>query len=225
VNAVTLLRAEGGSSPTGTGSYSTFENFFILVEKIAYDKVVQIYGRSTDANTWNFYPASYSAPAGVNEEIWTVHIGDTPVDQFVAQYQVLGITYWDNNYGSNYLLDATAARSTDGVGTALLTAPVLVVGWDLSAAGILQFDILLQDLAYNKTVGVRFTTNNWATYEDAFATYSQSFPPTGAPHQVNAQLWELSTSIGTGNHGQFAAFYTVNGVTYWDNNFGMNYSF
>jgi hypothetical protein len=225
MNPVTLLRAEGGPSPTGTGSYSTFENFYIVVEKIAADKVVQILGRSIDGNTWNFYPGVYSGFAGVNNEIWTVHIGEPPVDQFVVQYQASGITYWDNNDGSNYLLDADAAQGTDGVGTALLTPAVLAVDTDVTDAGTMQVDLLVQNLAYAKTVGVRFTTDNWATHSEAFGTYQQTFAPVGAPHQVNAELWEVSASVGAGIRGEFAAFHSVNGVTYWDNNFSMNYSF
>ncbi len=31
--------------------------------------------------------------------------------------------------------------------------------------------------------------------------------------------------VGVGAAGQYAVFYNVEGTTYWDNNFGLNYSF
>ena len=31
--------------------------------------------------------------------------------------------------------------------------------------------------------------------------------------------------VGVGATGQYAMFYNVEGTTYWDNNFGLNYSF
>ena len=225
MDAVALLRAEAGSSPTGTGSYSLFTNFSIFVQNLAYAKQVQILAHERDGGAWTFFPASYSLSVPGNGEIWIAHLGDTPVDQFVVQYQVLGATYWDNNSGYNYALQVDAAEGTDGVGTALLTTSVQSVGFDLDAAGNLTVDILVQNLAYAKQVAIVYSTDNWATFHNVFGAWQQSYPPFGQAHQVNAELWTLSAFVGAGNHGQFAVFYDVNGNRFWDNNFGSNYSF
>ena len=45
------------------------------------------------------------------------------------------------------------------------------------------------------------------------------------PHQFNAESWQIVIPVGVGATGQYAAFYTVAGTTYWDNNFGLNYPF
>jgi hypothetical protein len=42
---------------------------------------------------------------------------------------------------------------------------------------------------------------------------------------VDAELWEVNVPLGGGENGGFAAFYAVDGATYWDNNFALNYSF
>jgi hypothetical protein len=225
VDAVALLRAEAGSSPSGTGSFSFFANFSILVENLAFAKEVQILAREKDSGSWTFFPAAYSSSVPENGEIWTAHLGDPPVDQFVVQYQVLGATFWDNNSGFNYVLDAVAAEEIDGIGTALLTSNVQSVGFDLDAGGNLAIDILVTNLAYVKQVAVVYTTDNWATFHNVFGAWQQSYPPFGLAHQINAELWTVSASVGAGKHGQFAVFYDVSGSRFWDNNFGRNYSF
>ena len=61
--------------------------------------------------------------------------------------------------------------------------------------------------------------------QNAFGSYAQSYPPAITPHQVNAELWNIVVPVGVGTAGQFAVFYTLAGATYWDNNFGLNYTF
>jgi hypothetical protein len=142
-----------------------------------------------------------------------------------VEYQVLGNVYWDNNSGYNYLLDTVAAEGTDGVGTVVLNPNVLAVEWQVDAGGNLKVDVLVKNIAYVKQVAIVYTTNNWATFQNAFGVFQTSFPPATSPHQVNAELWEIVAPVGIGKTGQFAVFYVVSGSTYWDNNFGLNYSF
>jgi hypothetical protein len=42
VDAVALFRAEAGTSPSGTGSFSYFTNFLLLVDNLALAKQVRI---------------------------------------------------------------------------------------------------------------------------------------------------------------------------------------
>jgi hypothetical protein len=225
VNTVALLRAEAGTSPSGTGSFSYFTNFTVLVENLAFTKVVQILGHETFTGAWVFHPCSFLNSVSGNGEIWTAHVGSSPIDQFVVQYQVLGQTFWDNNATFNYMLDTHAAQSTDGVGTAVANPNVQSVGQVLNGGENLNVDVLVKNIAFAKQVGVVYTTDGWVSAHNAMGGFSQSFPPFSAPHQINAELWAIFVFVGTGSHGQFAVFYSVNGSTYWDNNFGANYSF
>jgi hypothetical protein len=225
VDAVALLRAEAGTSPSGTGSFSYFTNFSILVDNFAFAKQVQILGHDVNTGSWVFHPGSFGSSVPGNGEIWTVHVGGSPMDQFVVEYEVLGTTFWDNNSGFNYALDTRAAQGTDGVGSVVLNPNVLAVVQEVDAGGNLKVEVLVKNLAFAKQVGIVYTTDNWATFRNAFGVFQQSFPPFGSPQQVNAELWAISAFVGVGKNGQFAVFYGVNGSTSWDNNFGRNYSF
>ena len=225
MNAVTLLRAEAGSAPSGTGSFNYFSNFLVVVENLAYNKLVGIWGHEVGAGTWSFYPCSYSHSVPGNNEIWNTSTGESRIDQFDVEYQVLGNVYWDNNSNYNYIMDIAAAEGTNGVGTAVINPPVLAVSWGIDAAGNLNVEVLVKNLAFQKQVAIIYTTNNWLTFFNVFGKYERSFAPPTMPHQVQTELWNIAAPVGLNKSGVFAVFYVVNNTTYWDNNFGLNYSF
>ena len=223
MDEISLLDARAGSSPTGTGSFSYFTNISVVVQNIAFAKVVGVWGHTSLAN-WAFFPCSYVRSVPGNNEIWHAHITGAEIDQFALKYEVGGQTYWDNNSGYDYRLDTQAAH-TDGIGTVAIKPNVQVVALDVDPSGILNVLILVKNIQFEKTVAIVYTKNNWATFQTAFGGYSRSYPPASQPHQPNAELWEANVPVGVGVNGSFAAFYTVAGTTYWDNNFTLNYSF
>lgn len=221
MNEIALRSADAGSSPSGTGSFNYFTNFSVVVQNIAFTKNVGVWGHS---DTWSFFPCTYAGSVAGNSEVWQTHVSETEIDQFALEYQVAGNIYWDNNSGYDYRL-ATGPAHTDGVGTVALNSNVLVVGWEVDAGGQLTVDVLVKNIAFQKQVAIVYTTNQWQTFQNAFCTHKQDFPPVSSPHQPNAELWNAAASVGVSQHGQFAIFYIVDGVTYWDNNFGSNYLF
>ena len=223
--AVALLHAEAGMTPLGTGSFDPFTNYSVVVENLAFTKIVGIWGRDASTGVWSFRPCSYSRSVPGNLEIWVGHEDRLPPDQFDVEYQALGNIYWDNNAGFNYALDVAAAEGAEGVNTAVIGPNVLAVGFEVDAAGNLNVDVLVKNLAFAKQVAIVYTTNNWMTFQNVFGGWAQSYPPATTPHQVNAELWNIVAPVGVGKTGQFAVFYIVAGATYWDNNFGANYSF
>jgi Carbohydrate/starch-binding module (family 21) len=223
MSAVNLLHGEAGSAPSGTGSFNYFSNFTVLVENIAFNKLVGIWGHDANSGTWSFFPCHFVRSVGGNLEIWQGHVDSTEIDQFDVEYGVSGVIFWDNNNGANYILN-TAAAHTDGIGTVVLNPNVFVVSAD-NAGGTLKVDILVKNIAFAKQVAIVYSTDNWLTFHNAFGNFQQKFPPGTMPHQIEAELWEVTASVGIGKTGQFAAFYIVGGSTFWDNNFGANYSF
>ena len=141
MNEISLLNARAGSTPSGTGSFVYFTNVSVVVQNIAFTKVVGVFGH-TNFGTWTFFPCSYvrSVPGS---EVWQAHITEHRIDQFALEYQVAGQTYWDNNSGHDYRLDTVAAQ-TDGIGTAIINPNVLVVAVDVFPAGTLNVLILLK---------------------------------------------------------------------------------
>ena len=99
---VALLQAEAGSTPTGTGSFSYFTNFQVVIENIAFVKDVGIWGHNTTSGTWGLFSCHYDHSVPNNNEIWQAHVDAIEVDAFDVRYQVAGNTYWDNNGGFNY---------------------------------------------------------------------------------------------------------------------------
>lgn len=221
--AVALLSAEAGSTPTGTGSFSYFTNAWVVVENLAFDKIVGIWGHSPGSGNWGFFPCIFDHSVSNNSEIWSAHIDSTEIDQFDVEYRVLGNISWDNNAGFNYLLD-TGSAHTDGIGTAIVVPNVLVVASGVEPGGKLNVDILVKNLASAKQVAIVYTTDNWTTFHNAFGSFQRTFLPPTMAHQIQSELWTVSVQLTPGASGQFAVFYIVGGATYWDNNFGGNYS-
>ncbi len=224
MDAIALMHGEAGSAPSGTGSFSYFSNFSVLVQNAAFEKVVGIWGHDATTDDWSFFPCTFGNSVPGDQEVWKGHVNGTQIDQFDANYQVAGDVYWDNNSGANYLLN-TGAAHTDGIGTVALNRDVMAVSWDVNTGGVLTVAILLKNIAFAKQVAIVYTTDNWLTSHDAFGSFQRVFAPAAAPHQLQAELWEVKAPAGVGKNGQFAAFYIAGGNTYWDNNFGRNYSF
>jgi len=225
MNAVSLLHAEAGSSPSGTGSFNFFTNCSVVVQNIAFTKVVGVWGH-TSSGFWAFFPCSYNRSVPGNNEVWQAHIDETEIDQFVLEYQVVGNVYWDNNSGFDYRL-ATGPAHTDGIGTVVINPNVLVVAVNVDPSGNLNVEILVKNIDFAKTVAVAiaYTSDNWTTFHNAFGSYNRSYPPAKQPHQADAESWIVNVPVDVGVKGVFAAFYIVDGATYWDNNFTLNYSF
>ena len=222
MDGISLLHARAGSSPTGTGSFSYFTNVSVVVQNIAFAKIVRVWGH-TSSGTWTSFPCSYVRSVPGDNEIWHAHVTGTEIDQFALEYRVAGNVYWDNNSGYDYRLDPSAAH-TDGIGTAVVNPNVLVVAVDV-LAGTENVLILVKNIQFPKTVGIVYTTDNWATFHTALGSYQRSYPPPKQPHQTDAELWEVNVPVGAGTNGSFAAFYAIAGDNYWDNDFTIIYSF
>jgi hypothetical protein len=156
-----LVWAQAGSHPSGTGSYTYGSGFRVVVQNLAYDKLVGIWGRESGSNTWIFHPCDYQGSVPGNLEVWGANVQVSQIDRFDVEYQVLGQIYWDNNSGYDYILDVPAAESVDGIGTVVIGPKVTVGGQYMEPnSGTLSVQILVQNLAYQKQVAIVYTTNN-----------------------------------------------------------------
>ena len=59
MNEVVLLNAEAGSSPSGTGSFNYFSNFRVVVENLAFNKQVNIFGHDLNTGGWSPFPCGF----------------------------------------------------------------------------------------------------------------------------------------------------------------------
>ena len=207
--------------------------FDVLVANLGYQKQVYIHQQLWDGS-WSDFPLSYSRPASNGEEVWTgIYVpplvsGAYPTWDlhFAVKYVVNGQTYWDNNGGANYNIARDSGTTLGGATvyngnytpTAFISILTTYPGW-----------VTVANLAYAKQVTVVYSTDNWATTQTTAASYSPSFwssygSNAANPNQYGFEDWAFSLNVGNAASVSYAISYTVNGQTYWDNNFGQNYT-
>lgn len=171
----------------------------------ANNKAVYVHHSTSDG--WVDTEATFLIKLDDNTEIWKADISGVETDKYVIKYVGDGTTYWDNNNGNNYNLNNVAGSANV---KAIRRNPYV------SSTCIRA---VVKNLAYNKIVKVRYTRDNWLTYNDVDLLYVSSISET------NEELWSVDIGLDTNNSGplQYCIYYEVNGQTYWDNNFGSNY--
>ncbi len=76
-----------------------------------------------------------------------------------------------------------------------------------------EFQIVVENLAFQKQIAVHGTTGSGTPFVDRAASFQESLPG-------GLELWKTTT---TDQLLEFAVEYGVNGMTFWDNNGGGNY--
>ncbi len=222
-------------------------SFEIQVDNLAFAKQVDIYYRDSDGQ-WKTKAATFLRSAATNKELWStswVRALNGPYEanpvldiEFAVKYQVNGQTYWDNNGGKNFKLKANSGE--------LITRPVLADGATAVAPydynydgntghvdGYLSVGALVQNLAFAKEVKVHYSYDNWATSHVGNAIFQNNrmvgYSNVSYPNSNNVEFWSFYTNGPTAQNAtattvKYAVSYKVNGVTYWDNNYGQNYS-
>lgn len=197
-NPVKMYSSEITFSRVGITGY----NVYIQVDaNSASNKEVYVHHSTSNAG-WVDTEATFVTKLDSNTEIWKASIMGCESEDYVVKYVGDGVTYWDNNNGKNY-------RACDAVqGNAVKVVP----------ANYYQgIRVVVKNLAYHKDVKIRYTNDNWATYKEANLEYSASNP------DGSLELWTLKLGEAQLDTTQYCVSYTVNGTTYWDNNFGANY--
>lgn len=190
---------------------------YIAVQNLAFEKKVTIH-YTIDGKTWSDVPASYlKTDANDNCDVWKfIMPAAYPAQKvtFCIKYEVNGQTYWDNNYGKNY------------TNTAFGKSSVFVTDVDTyTDSRNKQFSLFIstkdfiENIETSKPVRVRYTEDNWKTYKDVPADFLSS-----GCTDSNLE-WSANIAVSkSAKHVEFAVVYELNGVEYWDNNFGSNYT-
>uniref|UniRef100_A0A915AV47 CBM21 domain-containing protein n=2 Tax=Parascaris univalens TaxID=6257 RepID=A0A915AV47_PARUN len=89
---------------------------------------------------------------------------------------------------------------------------------DVNVNGII--DVL--NLAFDKQVCVRYSTNEWMNFADAAAVYMSPYGNDGAVDSFSFSI-ELPKNLPMGTICHFCIKYTVNGASFWDNNNNSNF--
>lgn len=159
---------------------------------------------------WEDTPATYVKKLDDNTELWKATVYGENTSRFAIKYVGDGITYWDNNNGNNY-------STSDSLGQVNVKA---IRSYPQNPSNYyIRADI--RNLAYDKVVKVRYTQDNWATYQDVDLNYQSTLTYTS----VDTERWGVALNLDADKMDSFhyCIYYQVNGQTYWDNNFGENY--
>ncbi|GMQ58478.1 carbohydrate-binding protein [Vallitalea sediminicola] len=202
----------------GRAVYTYYTTGYIYVNNLNSNKNVSVH-YTYDGINWLEQPATYFKTLTNGSEVWVYRTPDHPYQvirdctyncRFVINYEVNGDTYWDNNNGNDYFLQYSNNRYNAPY---ILSKSVVMLNYPLNAYHPSCSNyIYLKDLGLNKSVKVRYTSDNWLTYNEIKASHYQSFD-----NDVEEWHFDLDDKY------EFAIGYTVNGVTYWDNNFEENY--
>lgn len=186
---------------------------YIAVQNLAFQKNVTVHYTIDNGKTWADVPATYVKQnlSTANEEIWkfatpTVQYGQQTM--FCIKYQVNGQTYWDNNNGNNY--------TNDAFGKSI----VYVNSHDsYTYNGQKYIYITASTKDSTGSVKVRYTEDGWKTYKDLDCRYISNYSSDPIPE------WDSEIPVSSSTKQvQFVVINQVNGVQYFDNNFGYNYS-
>lgn len=234
-NEVRLLYAEPKTyySTEIPGWYAyLYTEGYVEVQNIGYAKNVTIHYTYNGTDWFDTAATYYKATVG-NYEAWHFQTDPNTVEypyrsgsycRFAIKYEVNGQTYWDNNNGQNYMVrKGRVGSDIYAIGSAGLK---LEYGraYDRQLSGNIQ----VKNLGYAKDIKVHYSTDGWATSSTVNATYSGQFTEYGGiplPYPTDVELWTFSTPTlpADATEVEYSLTYTVNGVTYWDNNFNNNY--
>lgn len=189
--------------------YRQYDVYIQIEAGSAATKEVYVHHGTGDSE-WQDTQASFVTKLDANTEIWkaTVSGRENAGTEYAIKYIGDGKTYWDNNNGNNYTIH-------DILGQANVKAERL----SSQTASNYYIQAVVKNLAYNKVVKVRYTLDNWASYQDVNLSYRSSITGT------NMERWGVTLNLNESNLDSFhyCISYEVNGQTYWDNNCGANY--
>lgn len=182
-------------------------DIYIKVKNISFAKKVEVHYKNANDNNWYDCSASYIKNLNKGEEIWVAKVANFGVDieKLCIKYEVNGQTYWDNNDGHNY-------SSSDILGVAPIHVIRSPYDEDSNPA------VILKNYGYEKNVKVVYTLDNWNTKDSYQLRYNKTL-------ENGNEFWsgEVPSQL-KGKIIKYYIVYTVNGQTYYDSNFGENYS-
>lgn len=201
----------------------------VEVANLAYNKKVVVHYQNSNG-AWTNFNLTYKNTTNKGTEIWSgkLILGSASdingeISQFVVKYEVKGQTYWDNNKGKNYKTPAEGTFLADDLN-------VSVSHGYLYPDGRFGVIVNVKNLAPTKEVKLIYTLDNWKTtqtdnlkYQSSWF-YGQGDIPSPNIHKVEVWWFGKTFSTLTFSEIKYAVVYKVNGVEYWDNNFGKNYT-
>ncbi len=213
---------------SGGGMSGTYAPVSVKVKHIAPAEEVAVH-YTTDGVTWKDYLLKLSSNFG-DYDLFTGSVKEQ-VSRFAIRYSAGGGTFWDNNSWQDYRLDNKLAAAGGNVVLNYATAKrgTQAGGGFTFNTSWLEGEILVNNLAYAKDVGVRVSADGGANWHDARGSFAGDHMGSGIFVGEGAEVWKFKTpELNLDNSSpefRLAVFYRnlATGETFWDNNFGQDY--
>ncbi len=231
-------RSLGCGSGANCTSAQTRE-YVVEVANLGLNKSVVVQQQLSNGQWEDFY-LTYSFTTSVGTEIWkgtsnyVVGGSNTSItyvygEQLSAKYVVNGQTYWDSNNGSNYRINNTNREPISSF--LYLNQSFDIFQSKVSSSSFysgfyINVSADVRNIAFAKEVKIVYTTDNWVTSNTSLLNFSTFDNFGGDPinSTTDFERWVATFAIPVTNKLVYALSYKVNGQTYWDNNFGTNYT-
>ncbi|MGB8527216.1 MAG: hypothetical protein WCD75_10330, partial [Rhodoplanes sp.] len=232
MKAIQLLQAENTISRHKQRLHQELV-FAMLVENIAFDKLVEVHWAGED-KVWRTLRADYHSSSDANREVWRAQATFNPSDdaslpgdvEFALRYRVRGEDYWDNNESRNYFSNADS-----GV---LLEQSARLRNIDFNP--ILQagqrycpITVAVRHSLQPKRVYIHWTTDNWRSTQVTpcffYRMHWDKWRTSSArnPNRYDTSIWISQIKADDAFRIQYAIGCETPSRTIWDNNFGHNY--
>jgi carbohydrate/starch-binding protein with CBM21 domain len=213
---------------SGGGFSGSFAPLAAKVKNLAFEKQVSVL-YTPDGATWKEAPLAFSAHFG-DYDLFEGTVNEQ-VTQFVIRYSVAGQTFFDNNAGQNYGFGSNLAVVGRNVilSKAVAKRGAQAGGGFVFTTSWLEGEILANNLAFVKDIGVRMSSDGGLTWADTSASFAGSHTTSGTFVGPGAEVWRFKTPELNLNESspffRFAVFYrdVATGAVFWDNNFAQDY--
>jgi hypothetical protein len=152
--------------------------------------------------------------------------------EFAVYASIAGEVDWDNNGWMNYRLEnfQNVVGGNVALNKATAKQGVQAGGGFTFQTSWFEGEIYVNNLCFAKRVGVRFTADDWATWQDCDAVYAGPVGEGTYSTSSGAEVWKFKTPELNYDHSSnvftFAVYFLRldSGAWYWDNNFDQDYT-
>lgn len=207
--------------------------FMLEVENLSYEKRVEVHWSGEDGH-WHTEAATYYCTLPNHREYWLVSVhcpltSDHSLPgniRFAARYETGGRTFWDNNHGYNYALDAGCGPVVYGHVPLLHLFPEPVLhGGKVS----LQVNTAVHAPLGASQVYVHWSTDRWQTrgkircvrraneWDLARGSAARN------PNRYGWEIWTARLPVQQAYRVEYAIECITEKGVFWDNCLGANY--
>lgn len=214
-----------------SGMSFSWTTIAVKVQNLAFDKQVDLFYSPYGSSGWERVPLLFQSHHDNYDVFGSDSTSLSMVEDFAIRYRVAGMEFWDNNGGSNYHIGSVFSGTVGGnvmLGGATAVRRIEGGGGFTFDTGWFEGEILVNNLAFTKRVGIVYTRDGGATWHSVDATYSSPVKAV-ASDVAGVEIWKFKTPQlnieSSSTVYRFAVYYEVVswGRTFWDNNFGQDY--